>query len=225
MKSAINQIVLFFILLDNLFLPIDIDVDFRLNYLVMLGYILYYFTTHQKIVISKKGLVLLFVIGVFFIGITALFAISILHVLKQSALISVTLVFSFLLLNSYDFDVEKLFKHYTRFIIVAGIVVIIQFVGVKTNISPLVDYSYLGLDTGRIDLNAVRGRFHSWFYEPSFMAYAFTPVVFVGSCSPFWCGKHHNKKKCHFCYRNSCHDQVFNWFFWTFIKHFDSCIF
>ena len=194
MKTLINQIALFFVLLDNLFLPIDLGVDFRLNYVVMGVYILYYFATHRKIAISSKNLILLIVITVVFIGISVLSAISIVHVLKQSVLISVTLVFSFLLLNSYDFNVEKLFRDYTRFILAAGIVVIVQFIGVKTNLFFLVDYSYLGLDPGRIDLNAVRGRFHAWFYEPSFMAYAFIPVVFVAVARLFGIGNMLSKR-------------------------------
>tara|TARA_R110000868_G_scaffold384673_1_gene652220 strand:+ start:6762 stop:8048 length:1287 start_codon:yes stop_codon:yes gene_type:complete len=179
MKSIINKIVLFFVLLDNIFLPIDIGVDFRLNYLVMIIYIIYYACTHKSINLNKKK-TLLFISGLIsFLTITILTAESYLLVIKQLVLISITLTFSYLLLNSYKFDYIKIFKDYILFITLAGIIVVIQFVGTKTNLTFLVDYSYLGLDTGGIRLNAPRGRFHSWFYEPSFMAYAFMPVIFI----------------------------------------------
>ncbi|WP_081954871.1 O-antigen ligase family protein [Cellulophaga sp. E6(2014)] len=188
MKSIINKIVLFFVLLDNIFLPIDIGVDFRLNYLVMIIYIVYYACTHKSIELNKKKSLVLLVGVVLFLAITILTAESFFLVIKQLILISITFTFSYLLLNSYRFDYIKLFKDYIILITLAGIIVVIQFFGTISNLTFLVDYSYLGLDTGGIRLNAPRGRFHSWFYEPSFMAYAFMPVIFIAVARLFGVG-------------------------------------
>ncbi|WP_081977558.1 O-antigen ligase family protein [Cellulophaga baltica] len=188
MKSIINKIVLFFVLLDNIFLPIDIGVDFRLNYLVMIIYIVYYACTHKSIELNKKKSLVLLVGVVLFLAITILNAESFFLVIKQLILISITFTFSYLLLNSYRFDYIKLFKDYIILITLAGIIVVIQFFGTISNLTFLVDYSYLGLDTGGIRLNAPRGRFHSWFYEPSFMAYAFMPVIFIAVARLFGVG-------------------------------------
>ncbi|QXP51176.1 O-antigen ligase family protein [Cellulophaga sp. HaHa_2_1] len=188
MKSIINKIVLFFVLLDNIFLPIDIGVDFRLNYLVMIIYIVYYACTHKSIELNKKKSLVLLAGVVLFLAITILTAESFFLVIKQLILISITFTFSYLLLNSYRFDYIKLFKDYIILITLAGIIVVIQFIGTISNLTFLVDYSYLGLDTGGIRLNAPRGRFHSWFYEPSFMAYAFMPVIFIAVARLFGVG-------------------------------------
>ena len=188
MKSIINKAALFFVLWDNIFLPINVGFDFRLNYLVMLGYILYYILTHKKITISPKKLVY-FSAGVLLVcSINFAVGISYFLILKQLILIFITFLFSYLLINSYQFDIKKIFKDYTDIIFLAAIVVVIQLIGVMTNLSFLIDFSYLGFDTGGIVLNAPRGRFHSWFYEPSFMAYAFVPVVFASLSKLFRIG-------------------------------------
>tara|TARA_R110002012_G_scaffold66614_1_gene174116 strand:- start:199890 stop:201176 length:1287 start_codon:yes stop_codon:yes gene_type:complete len=195
MRASINKACLFFILLDNIFLPIDLGVDFRLNYFVMLGYIIYYFCTHRKIKLTSNEIVFLAAGTAVFIFLTVFFAVSYPLVLKQLLLITITLLFSFLLLNSYNFNIERLFKDYIDFIFLAGLLVVVQVFGVLLKMNFLVDYSYFGIDTGRIDLNAARGRFHAWFYEPSFMAYAFTPVVFISIAKLFNIGNLLSKKK------------------------------
>lgn len=179
MKVLIRRIAILFIFLDNMFLPIDIGVDFRVNYLFMAVFILGYFALVQKVNISRKGLLLMGGLSAYVMAHTFLVSTSIPLSIKQIILIGVSVMFSFLLLNSYQFNTKELLRDYKFFIILACYVVVIQLIGVKTGLSFLYDYSYLGLDTGRIDLNAPRGRFHAWFYEPSFMAYAMTPVIFI----------------------------------------------
>ncbi|KGK30413.1 hypothetical protein EL45_09610 [Cellulophaga sp. E6(2014)] len=154
----------------------------------MIIYIVYYACTHKSIELNKKKSLVLLVGVVLFLAITILTAESFFLVIKQLILISITFTFSYLLLNSYRFDYIKLFKDYIILITLAGIIVVIQFFGTISNLTFLVDYSYLGLDTGGIRLNAPRGRFHSWFYEPSFMAYAFMPVIFIAVARLFGVG-------------------------------------
>ncbi|AIY12715.1 hypothetical protein M667_05550 [Cellulophaga baltica NN016038] len=154
----------------------------------MIIYIVYYACTHKSIELNKKKSLVLLVGVVLFLAITILNAESFFLVIKQLILISITFTFSYLLLNSYRFDYIKLFKDYIILITLAGIIVVIQFFGTISNLTFLVDYSYLGLDTGGIRLNAPRGRFHSWFYEPSFMAYAFMPVIFIAVARLFGVG-------------------------------------
>jgi len=120
--------------------------------------------------------------------ITGIIAMSYLFVIKQMVLISVTLIFSYLLLNSYEFDLVKIFKDYIFFITLAAGIVVLQYIGRITNLSFLIDYSYLGIDNGKILLNTIQGRYHSWFYEPSFMAYAFMPVIFIAVARLFGIG-------------------------------------
>lgn len=198
MKSLINKLVLLFIFWDNIFLPINLGFDFKFNYLVMIAYIFYYVLTHGKIRLSTKNLVYLGIGVVVFCGLNFYFGISRLLILKQLVLISITLVFSFFFINSYGFNLKKIFKDYIDIIFFASIVVVIQIIGVVLNLGFLIDFSYLGFDTGGIVLNAPRGRFHSWFYEPSFMAYAFTPVVFVCICKLFKIGDLISNKKAWF---------------------------
>ena len=195
MKSLVNKLVLLFIFWDNIFLPINLGFDFKLNYLVMVGYIFYYMLTHSKINLAIKNLVY-FTIGVIlFCGLNFYVGISRFLITKQLVLISITLVFSYLFINSYEFDLKKIFKDYIDIIFFASIMVVVQIIGVTFNLNFLIDFSYLGFDTGGIVLNAPRGRFHSWFYEPSFMAYAFTPIVFVSSCKLFKIGNLISKEK------------------------------
>jgi hypothetical protein len=195
MKSLINKLVLLFIFWDNIFLPISLGFDFKFNYLVMVAYIFYYVLTHSKISLSTKNLVYLIAGVVVFCGLNFYIGISRFLILKQVLLISITLVFSFFLINSYEFNLKKIFKDYINIIFFASVIVVVQIVGVVFNLSFLVDFSYLGFDTGGIVLNAPRGRFHSWFYEPSFMAYAFTPVVFVSVCKLFKIGNLISRQK------------------------------
>lgn len=195
MKSLLNKLVLLFILWDNIFLPINLGFDFKFNYLVMIGYIFYYALTHRKINISIKNLIYLTIVVILFSSINFYIGISSFLIVKQIILISITLLFSYLFINSYEFNLKKIFKDYIDIIFLASIVVVVQIVGVSLKLNFLIDFSYLGFDTGGILLNAPRGRFHSWFYEPSFMAYAFTPVVFVGVCRLFKIGSLISKEK------------------------------
>ncbi|MCM4161966.1 MULTISPECIES: O-antigen ligase family protein [unclassified Arenibacter] len=185
---TLNRIILLFILWDNIFLPFNIGFEFRLNYLVMLLFIILYLFKTKKISIPIKEIFILLILSFLFLLITILTAISFSLVLKQLTLITITFIFSFLFLKSYSFNVIKFFKDYIWIVTIAAVLVIVQYIGMKINFNPFIDYSYLGFDTGGILLNASRGRFHSWFYEPSFMAYAFIPVVFISVAKIFGIG-------------------------------------
>ena len=188
MKLIINKIVLFFILLDNFFVPINIGVDFRVNYLIMLLFIIYYCFSQNSILVNARKMVFFVVLFVLLVIINFLITESYNLMFKQLILLILNVVFSYFFLHSYNFNFVRLFKDYVFLISIAALIVLFQIVGSKLNLMFLVDYSYLGLDTGGIRLNAMRGRYHSWFYEPSFMAYAFMPVIFIAVARLFGIG-------------------------------------
>jgi O-antigen ligase len=70
-------------------------------------------------------------------------------------------------------------KDYINLIFIAAIVGLIQFVFQRIGFIYLSDFSYLGFDMGYYD-SKPESRIQSWFLEPSFLAYAFMPVIFLG---------------------------------------------
>ena len=91
---------------------------------------------------------------------------------------SFNLVFCFLLINAYQFDLEKIFRDYIQLIYIAAIVGIIQILSQMVGFRYGADYSYLGFDMQHFGMQ--NWKIQSWFQEPSFLAIAFTPVAFVG---------------------------------------------
>lgn len=184
MKININIIILFFLLLDNFYLPINLGFDFRLNYIIYLAYIIYTFVTNKKVFINKNFITLtsLFIILSFSISIFK--GSPIILVIKQTILIYISFLVSYILLNSYNFDLTRLLKDYIKLIYVASIVGLVQFISQKTGFNFGANYSYLGFEMGNYRV-LPNTRIQSWFYEPSFLVYAFMPVVFIVLASFF----------------------------------------
>jgi hypothetical protein len=97
---------------------------------------------------------------------------------KQLLLLSFNLIFCFLLMNSYQFDVKKIFIDYIQLVYIAAIVGIIQILSQMAGFKHGADYSYLGFDMQHFNMQ--NWKIQSWFQEPSFLAIAFTPAAFVG---------------------------------------------
>lgn len=178
MKFQVKKLILFFLLLDNLFIPVDLGFDFRVNYIVYVIYILYAIYLNKKIYLNKN-----FLIGSLLLVITSLI-ISVIKgsptilIFKQAVLIYVSFFVSYVLLNDYKYDILKIIKDYIDLIYLATIVGFIQlfsqFIGFKWGS----DFSYLGFDMGAYKVYS-NTRIQSWFYEPSFLVYAFMPVIFI----------------------------------------------
>ena len=103
---------------------------------------------------------------------------GLLEFIRQILLMSFNLVFCFLLINAYQFDLGKIFRDYIQLIYIAAIVGIIQILSQMVGFRYGADYSYLGFDMQHFGMQ--NWKIQSWFQEPSFLAIAFTPVAFVG---------------------------------------------
>ncbi|MBU3820659.1 O-antigen ligase family protein [Flavobacteriaceae bacterium XHP0103] len=87
------------------------------------------------------------------------------------------LVFSYFLLNSYDFRFEKIIKDYLDIVMVICFVAVFQYVSYFIRFSYGADFSYLGFDMGNLNPKTIRVQ--AWFQEPSFLAYSIMPAVFI----------------------------------------------
>jgi O-antigen ligase len=166
------------LLLDNLYMPIDLGFDFRVNYIIYLLYILYAIISNKKIFLNKNFIVASLFFTFLSLIISVLKGTPILLVLKQTFLIYISFLVSYILINGYKFDLVKIIKDYIQLIFIAGIFGLIQFISQGIGFNLGADFSYLGFDMGYYEVTR-NTRIQSWFYEPSFLVYAFMPVVFI----------------------------------------------
>ena len=178
MGPTIRKLGLLFILLDNLFVPVKLGFDFRVHYILYLLFILYYLVACRTI--KFRASYFLSIAGFFFIlGLVPIINGSgYIEFLRQIGLITFNLVFSYVLINAYKFDLQRIFQDYIQLIYFAAIVGFIQLGSQIIGFRYGADYSYLGFDMQHFQMQNLK--MQSWFQEPSFLAIAFTPVVFVG---------------------------------------------
>lgn len=178
MRINLNITILFFLLLDNLYLPVDLGFDFRINYIIYLLYILYAIISNKKIFLNKNFIIASLFFAFFSLLIAFLKGAPIVLVIKQTVLIYISFFASYILLNAYKFDLVKIIRDYTQLIFIAAIFGLIQFISQNIGFNFGADFSYLGLDLGYYSVDS-NSRIQSWFLEPSFLVYAFMPVVFI----------------------------------------------
>ncbi len=178
MRINLNIVILFFLLLDNLYLPVDLGFDFRVNYIIYLLYILYAIISNKKIFLNKNFIIASIFFTFFSLIISFLKGSPILLVIKQTFLIYISFLVSYILLNAYKFDLVKVIRDYTQLIFIAAIFGLVQFISQKIGFGFSSNLSYLGFDMGYYEVTSTT-RIQSWFYEPSFLVYAFMPVVFI----------------------------------------------
>lgn len=180
MTISFRKICLFFIFLENWFLPFDLSFDFRLSYLLFFVFIAIYPFTFRRITINPTLLLTL---------VSILLALLVTPVLggkyfadsaKQVLLIAFNLVFSFLLINAYRYDIRALFRDYIEIVYVAALVGIAQIISLMIGFRYGADYSYLGFEMQNLEMHI--WVIQSWFQEPSFMAVVFLPVAFAAVC-------------------------------------------
>lgn len=176
-SSLINKIALFFILLDNVYVPVDLGFDFRVQYLLYTLFIFFYIVYYRKVRLSAKTFIQLTAIFLLLALIPIVKSSGYLPFMKQSALIFFNLLFAFALVNAYKFDIKKLFLDYVDLIFLASIVGAVQMISFVIGFKYGADFSYLGFDMYNLRMN--NWKIQSWFQEPSFLAYAFLPVIFV----------------------------------------------
>lgn len=178
MRIKVRQIILFSLLLDNLYLPLDFGFDFRVNYIVYILYILYTILTNRRVLLNKN-LILGSTLFILLSIITTIIKGSPTHlVLKQTALIYTSFLVAYILINDYSFSITNFFKDYINIIYFAAIVGLIQFVSQFFYFKWGADFSYLGFNMGAYVVEP-GNRIQSWFLEPSFLTYAFMPVVIL----------------------------------------------
>ena len=177
MKSWINKLALLTIFLGNLYVPVDLGFDFRVNYLLQALLIGVYAFSLKKIRVSPP----VFFRGIAFIVLLALVPLvkgtSFSGFTKQFLLLLFQFTFAYLLVNAYGFDARKMARDYLQVVYLICGVAILQFISALAGFLPGADYSYLGFDMGNFKLHTAR--IQSWFQEPSFMVYALMPAVFL----------------------------------------------
>lgn len=176
-SSLINKIALFFILLDNMYVPVDIGFDFRVQYLLFTFFLFFYILYYRKVRLSVKTFTQLTIIFLLLALIPVIKGGGYIPFIKQSALIFFNLLFAFALINAYRYDIRKLFVDYVDLIFIASVVGAVQMISFVLGFKYGADYSYLGFDM--YNLRMQNWKIQSWFQEPSFLAYAFLPVIFV----------------------------------------------
>ena len=178
MKIKVNILILFFLLLDNLYLPINLGFDFRLTYIVYFIYIIYAFVIKPSVIINKNFMILSALFLIISLLTSLIKGTPTVLVLKQAILIYINFLVSYIVFNSYNFDVIAVIKDYIQLIFIASIVGLIQLFSQNVGFFYGADYSYLGFEMGNYKMMPFT-RIQSWFYEPSFLIYAFMPVVFI----------------------------------------------
>lgn len=180
MKINFRKLCLFFVLLENLYLPIKLGFDFRVNYLLYFAFILIYPFTFRTVSVRKISFQSIVLILMLLIAIPLLNGSGVVESGRQVILISFNCIFGFLLINAYKYDFEELFKDYVDLIYIAAIVGIIQIVSQFVGFRYGADYSYLGFDMQHFNMGLKV--IQSWFQEPSFLAISFIPAAFVAIC-------------------------------------------
>ena len=184
MRRYINLIAFFSIFLDNLYLPINLGFDFRLNYIFYLAFIFYYLFAYQKIRFSLRLLISAFIVCCLLFLVPLIGEGSVSGFIKQGVLIVLNVLFSVMLLNAYEFDLEQICKDYLSIVNVVCFVVIIQLISLKTGFVYGADFGYYGFDMGNF-YYPVQNRMQAWFQEPSFLVYAIMPAVFMALSALF----------------------------------------
>ncbi|WP_196895405.1 O-antigen ligase family protein [Aureivirga marina] len=185
MKNALSKLGLFFIFFDNMYLPINLGFDFKLIYIFMIIFIAYAMSIVGTIKIRKEDIqiitLLLLILGINLITNLA----NIAFFIKQSIGISVSFIYSFLLISVYKFDFKKIIKDYILIVILATIIGLSQFFFSNINKNHWGDLSFLGFDQGNREFLKPPYRIHAWFMEPSFFVYAITPILFIAMARLF----------------------------------------
>ena len=178
MSQVVRKLGLLFILLDNLFVPVDVSFDFRVHYILYFLFIFYYLLVQRTIRFRLTNLLSIATL-IFILFLAPLIKGSgYLEFAKQISLIVFNIIFSYLLIDAYRFDLERIFIDYIQLIYFAAIVGFIQLISQIVGFKYGADYSYLGFDMQNFTME--NWKMQSWFQEPSFMAIGFAPVVFVG---------------------------------------------
>jgi len=177
MKRVLNKTALLFILLDNLYLPLNLGFDFRIQYLLYAFFIFLYAFIHSTVKVNLKTTLYLLTLFLMLSIIPIYKGFGINGYLKQLILILFNLLFSYLLIRSYHFNVKRIFLDYIDLIFVAAIVGLVQITSQFIGFRYGADFSYLGFDMFTFTME--NRKIQSWFQEPSFLSLAFIPVVFV----------------------------------------------
>lgn len=182
MKISIRKIALLFILLENLYVPLNLGFDFRVNYILYAIFILSYPFVYRTVTVSKSSAI---GVGVAMLAVILVSGISggLIESFRQMILIGFNIVFCFLLINAYEYDVRKLFEDYIDLIYFASVIGLIQLGSQVLGFRFGADFSYLGFDMQHFNMDLKVAQ--SWFQEPSFLAVAFIPVAFVAICRLF----------------------------------------
>ena len=186
MKKIVNRFAFFSIFFDNLFLPLNVGFDFRLNYLVYLFFIFFYLLAFKKVILSAKRLASLVTIFVVLLLVALVKEPPLGGFVKQTVLILFHLVFAFLLVNAYNFDLKRIVTDYVLIVKWICFVAIVQFVSLRFGFAQGANFSYLGFDMGNFFMG--QNRAQGWFQEPSFLAYAIMPAVFMAVAKLFGIG-------------------------------------
>lgn len=161
--------------------------------MVYLLFIIFYLFAYRTVRFSAKSAVYLGAVFIAFSLIAFFKPPPFSGFIKQGVLIVFHLLFAYLLLNSYKFDLKDILTDYKKITKWICYVAIIQFVSLKVGFVFGADFSYLGFDMGNFFMG--QNRAQAWFQEPSFMAYAIMPAVFMALAKLFGIDTHLTKKE------------------------------
>lgn len=182
MKQIINKLGFLFLFLENLYLPIDLGFDFRINYLLQFFFIILILTS-SNVKIKINFIVFYFIISVILFLIPAVKGFSILDFFKQYILITFQFLFCYLLIKSYGFDYKKIIDDYISIVYLASWIGVLQFVVLNMGLGHTLSLSHLGFNLGNFGGDH---RIQSWFEEPSFLGYVLMPAVFIAISRVFY---------------------------------------
>lgn len=178
MKQIINKLAFLLLFIDNLYLSIDLGFDFRVNYLLQFLFLLYFFSTRNKIKVRLSFIFSIILISIILFLVPLVKGFGAISFIRQLILISFQLLFCYSLLHSYNFDYKKIINDYLSIVYLICYVAIIQLILVKLGFIYIASLSYIGFDLGYF-FSANGSRIQSWFEEPSFLAYSLTPALFL----------------------------------------------
>lgn len=182
MNRAVMYILIFFAFIDNIYMPINIGMDPRLQYAFFAFGIFYYLTSiHSKITFSKRWLFILALI-ILISSVISYFTVgSIGGIIQQTILIMLCMLPFYFMFVDADGDIMVIARAYMRISALFASIGLLQSFSKIVHFRPGYDFSYLGFRMGNLEVTGI-GRIQSWTQEPSFFAYLIMPAMFISLC-------------------------------------------
>jgi O-antigen ligase len=186
-KTILLYLIILISFCDNIFLPIDVGFDFRIQYIgLTIGLSLFLLAT-KSVKIDVSHLFIYLFLWCLYLLVAVFKGYNFILFIKQFILINLLLALYYLLINFYSFNIRRIFKAYLNIASLGAIVGIIQFFSLLVGFKAGYDYSYLGFEMRNLDPKSLR--IQSWLEEPSFLVYTIIPAAFIAIYNLFFSRK------------------------------------